>query len=107
MDNAQRGTRRAAFGAAAATSLLGVACRGGGGAGTTETSPKPAAGPMELRVTTDTSIQNMPGWENAARGYEQQYPNRKVSLEHVNTGLVDKIIAQQAGGDAPPVFYLS
>jgi multiple sugar transport system substrate-binding protein len=110
MDNAQRGTRRAAFAAAAATGLLTAACGGPGGpggAGTTETSPQPAQGPMELRVTTDTSVQNLPGWENAARGYEQRYPNRKVRLEHVNTGLVDKIIAQQAGGDAPPVFYLS
>src|SRR5918912_717001 len=98
-------------GAVAAAGVL-AACGGAGGATApgsagSDAPPKPSAQPMELRVTTDTSIQNLPGWQNAAKGYEQKYPTRKVNIEHLTSGLIDKIIAQQAGGDAPPVFYIS
>ncbi|HEX2037185.1 MAG TPA: hypothetical protein VHS99_23660 [Chloroflexota bacterium] len=33
-------------------------------------------------MATNTSIQNMPGWENAVRGYEAKHQTRKVLLEH-------------------------
>jgi multiple sugar transport system substrate-binding protein len=103
-------TRRAVLAgtSAGAAGLLVAACGGaGGGTSSGESLPKPAAGPMELRVTTDTSIQNLPGWQNAATGYEQKYAGRKVNLEHLTSGLIDKVIAQQAAGDAPPIFYTS
>ena len=105
-----RGTRRKAL-AGTAIPILALACggpaAGSGNAGSAGDLPKPASGPMELRVVTDTSIQNLPGWEKAAQGYEQKYPTRKVRLEHLTSGLIDKVIAQQAGGDAPPIFYTS
>src|SRR5262245_38495319 len=91
-------TRRAAM--CSGLALTGLsASAGGAGAGASgsgEALPRPATGPMELRVSTDTSIQNMPGWEKAARGYEQKYPGRRVNVEHINTGLTDKIITQHA-----------
>ncbi len=68
--------------------------------------PPPAAGPMELRVSTNTSIQNMPGWEKAAQGYEQKYPTRKVKLEHgTGNAYTERMVSQQAAGDPPPIFY--
>ena len=79
------GRRKVLAGALGSTALL-AACGGAGGAtGAGETLPKPAAGPIELRVTTDTSIQNLPGWQNAAKGYEQKYPTRKVNIEHLTS----------------------
>jgi ABC-type glycerol-3-phosphate transport system substrate-binding protein len=100
---------RVALGLAGApVAVLAAACGGtGSGATSTEALPKPAAQPMELRVTTDTSIQNLPGWQNAAQGYEQKYATRKVTIEHLTSGLIDKVIAQQAAGDPPPIFYTS
>src|SRR6266536_5900080 len=102
----RRRLARASF--ATAPVVILAACGGAGPAATGgDALPKPSAQPMELRVTTDTSIQNLPGWQKAAQGYEQKYPTRKVNLEHLTSGLIDKIITQQAAGDAPPVFYIS
>src|SRR5205823_14385024 len=100
---------RLALGLAGAPVAVAVAACGGAGGGSTSTEalPRPAAQPMELRVTTDTSIQNLPGWQNAAQGYEQKYATRKVTIEHLTSGLIDKVIAQQAAGDPPPIFYTS
>ena len=95
------------MGAGAAAGVVAAGCGAAGNQGGGDALPRPAVGPMELRVSTDTSIQNMPGWEKAARGYEEKYPGRKVNVEHVNTGLTDKIIAQHAAGDPPPIFYTS
>lgn len=102
-------TRRALLGTLPAV-LAGTgalaACGRTDGTGGSEQLPKPAAGPMELRVATNTSIENMPGWEKAAQGYEAKYPTRKVKLEHGTGGAyADRMVSQQAAGDPPPIFY--
>jgi multiple sugar transport system substrate-binding protein len=86
--------------------LLAAACGGAASGGSREELPRPASGPMELRVATNTSIQNMPAWEKAAQGYEQKYPTRKVKLEHgTGSEYTERMVAQQAAGDPPPIFY--
>lgn len=88
--------------------VLAVACGGPAAEKVTGELPKPSAAPMELRVATNTSIQNMPGWENAAQGYEQKYPTRKVKLEHgTGSAYTERMVSQQAAGDPPPIFYTS
>ena len=102
-------TRRGAFGGAVGgTALLALACGGPPQSGGGGDLPRPAAGPVELRVSTNTSIQNLPGWENAARGYEARYPTRKVNLEHgTGNAYTERMVSQQAAGDPPPIFYTS
>jgi multiple sugar transport system substrate-binding protein len=101
-------TRRSAFaGSGLVAGVLAVAC-GGPAAMPGGELPKPVAGPMELRVATNTSIQNLPGWEKAARGYEAKYPSRTVKLEHATgTAYSERMVSQQAAGDPPPIFYTS
>ena len=59
-------------------------------------------------MATNTSIQNMPGWENATRGYAAKYPTREVLLEHgTGSANTERMVAQHAAGDPPPNHYTS
>jgi len=111
---AERGTgavgrvSRRILGGATLTGALAVACGGPSSSERAGELPKPVTGPMELRVSTNTSIQNMPGWEKAAQGYEAKFPTRKVKLEHATgSAYTDRMVSQQAAGDPPPIFYTS